>query len=254
MTERVVLLGEEIGYSASPAMHNAAFAALGLPWRYELRDIPARELPTAFSDLRAGILRGANLTKPHKVGTLELLDELDPIAERVRAVNTIVATDGRLSGHNTDVGAIAQEIAVLGRFGLAVVLGRGGGALATAAALADLGGFTVLVGRNSWGDLPDLLAAADIVVNANPVGTLSDESPVDADLLRSDLAVLDLVYRPSPTRLVRDARAAGANVRAGAGVLLRQAAMSSELWTGRPAPVDVMRAALLAELGDGADA
>ena len=254
MTERVVLLGEGMGYSASPAMHNAAFAALGLPWRYELRDVPAEALPAALAELRAATLRGANLTRPHKGRVLGLLDELDPLAERVGAVNTIVATDGRLAGHDTDVPAIAAEIARLGRFRSAVVLGRGGAALAAAAALADAGATVELVGRDRWADVPALVADADVLVNATPVGTASDESPIDAALLRRDLAVLDLVYRPSPTRLVRDARAAGAQARGGAGVLLSQAALSFALWTGMPAPVEVMREALLAELGPEADA
>ena len=260
MTERVVLLGEGIGYSASPAIHNAAFAALGLPWRYDLRDVPADGLAVALADLRAGRLRGANLTKPHKGRVLELLDELDPVARRVGAVNTIVADDGRLAGYDTDVAAIAEELAVLaeelalfGLFRSAVVLGRGGAARAAAAALADGGTSVELVGRDRWADLPALLAGSDVIVNATPIGTESDESPVHAELLRSDLAVLDLVYRPSPTRLVREARAAGASARGGAGVLLRQAAVSFSLWTGQPAPVEVMREALRAELGDVAD-
>src|SRR3990172_9293694 len=226
-------------------MHNAAFAALGLSWRYELRDVPAEALPGALADLRAGTFRGANLTRPHKGRVLGLLDELDPLAERVGAVNTIVATD---------VPAIAAEIARLGRFRSAVVLGRGGAALAAAAALADAGATVELVGRDRWADLPALVVGADLLVNATPVGTVSDESPIDAALLRPDLDVLDLVYRPSPTRLVREARAAGAQARGGAGVLLRQAALSFALWTGIPAPVEAMRTALLTELGDAADA
>jgi shikimate dehydrogenase len=261
MTERVVLLGHGIGYSASPAMHNAAFAALGLPWSYELRDVPAAGLPAALADLRAGRLRGANLTQPHKGRVLDLLDELDPLARRVGAVNTIVATNGRLAGHDTDVAAIAEELALLaeelalfGLFRSAVVLGRGGGARAAAAALADAGTSVELVGRDRWVDLPALLSGADVLVNATPVGTASDESPVDTDLLRSDLAVLDLVYRPSPTRLVREARTAGATARGGAGVLLRQAASSFSLWSGLPAPVEAMREALRTELGDETDA
>jgi shikimate dehydrogenase len=254
MTEHVVLIGEGIGYSASPAMHNAAFAALGLSWHYELCDVPADALPAALSDLRAGRLRGANLTKPHKGQVLGLLDELDPVAAKVGAVNTIVAADGRLQGHNTDVAAIAGELALLGRFRSAVVLGRGGAARAAEVALAEGDATAELVGRDSWAELPVLLAHADVLVNATPVGTASDESPVHARMLRSDLAVLDLVYRPSPTRLAREARAAGAKARGGAGVLLRQGAQSFSLWTGMAAPVAAMLRALIAELGLGADA
>ena len=102
--------------------------------------------------------------------------------------------------------------------------------------------------------LPELLADADLVVNATPIGTAADESPVPVALLRPDLAVFDLVYRPSPTRLVREARAVGAPARAGGGMLLGQAWRSLELWLGVPAPIDAMRAALRASVGDGVDA
>jgi shikimate dehydrogenase len=102
--------------------------------------------------------------------------------------------------------------------------------------------------------LPGAVAAADLLVNATPVGTGSDESPVPAELLRADLAVLDLVYRPSPTRLVREAWAAGAAAESGAAILLGQAWRSLELWLGTSAPVQVMQAALEAELGGTARA
>jgi shikimate dehydrogenase len=124
-------------------------------------------------------------------------------------------------------------------------------------ALARLGAGQTSILRRSDGSmarLADELAAADLLVNATPVGTGSDESPVPAALLRPDLAVLDLVYRPSPTRLVREARAAGAPAEAGAGILLSQACRSLELWLGRVAPVESMRAALDAELGGRSDA
>jgi shikimate dehydrogenase len=262
MTELVVLIGEGIGYSASPAIHNAAFAALGMPWRYELRDVVADALPATMADLRTGVLRGANITRPHKVRALEFTDELAESADRVGAVNTIVVRDGRLVGHDTDLPAIAEQIGLLEqarradapRFASAVILGRGGAARAVAAVLADAGASVELVGRERWADLPALLESADLLVNATPVGTATDESPVDAALLRPDLAVLDLVYRPSPTRLVREARARWALARDGAGVLLRQAALSFELWTGGAAPVGAMRRGLEAELGVATDA
>ena len=113
-----------------------------------------------------------------------------------------------------------------------------------------------LVSRSAWGSLPDRLASADLLVNATPVGTKSDEMPLPADLLRSDVAVLDLVYRPSPTGLVSAARACGAPARAGAGVLLGQGWRSLETWLGRPISASVrgaMAEALRRELGAGAD-
>ena len=251
MSLQVVLLGHRIAYSASPAMQNAAFRALDLDGSYALRDVAPDALAQAVTELRSPGLHGANVTIPHKVAVVALLDALDPAAERLGAVNTIVREGERLVGHNTDLPALAAELdELLGPSpGRAVVLGTGGAARAAEAALADAQGASVfLAGRDHWPELPKLLAGADLLINATPIGTASDETPVPAGQLRPDLAVLDLVYRPSPTRLVRDARAAGARARDGAGVLLRQAVASFELWTGRGAPVDVMRAALELEL------
>ncbi len=138
-----------------------------------------------------------------------------------------------------------------------MVLGAGGAGRAVQLALASLGAGHVSVLRRSDGSMASLaqeLETADLLVNATPVGTASDESPVPANLLRGDLAVLDLVYRPSPTRLVREARAVGARADAGAGILLGQAWRSLELWLQQPAPVEAMRAALETELGGDSDA
>jgi shikimate dehydrogenase len=254
VTGLVVLLGHGIGYSASPSMHNAAFAALDLSMRYELRDVAPEALPTEVAALRGPGMRGANVTQPHKGAIVEFVDELAPDAVRVRGVNTIVTCDGRLIGHNTDLPAVDAELRELGTFRSAVILGRGAAARTVEAALVESGAVVQLVARDRWGELPALLPSADLLVNATPIGTASDESPLPASLLRPELAVLDLVYRPSPSRLVRDARAIGAAARGGAGMLLRQAAASFSLWTGCPAPTDVMRSALGAELGPGTDA
>jgi shikimate dehydrogenase len=249
MTERVVLVGQGIGYSASPAMHNAAFEALDLDWRYELADVPAGTLPEMVRQLHRGEVAGANVTKPHKAALMPLLDAISEAADRVGAVNTVVrSADGRLLGDNTDLPALASELARLGSFEHAVVLGRGGAARTAAAALADAGASVRMVARDAWADIPALLEAADLLVNATPIGTVEDVSPIPAELHRPGLSVLDLVYRPSPTRLVREAGAAGADAVAGAGMLLRQAVRSFELWTQRSAPFEVMRRALAEDL------
>jgi shikimate dehydrogenase len=254
VTDLVVLLGHHIGYSASPAMHNAAFAALGLDARYELCDVPATALSGAVAALRGPERLGANVTQPHKLVVCDLVDERAPEVERLGAANTVRRDGRRLVAHNTDLPALATELSDLGSFTSALVLGAGGASRAVQAALVDAGTSVEVVDRARWDALPDLLERADLLVNATPIGTGSDESPIPADLLRADLAVLDLVYRPSPTRLVRDARAAGASATDGAGVLLRQAAASFSLWTGQPAPIEVMRDALRAELGADAGA
>jgi shikimate dehydrogenase len=253
------LLGHGIAYSASPAMQNAAFAALGLPHRYELADVTADDLTAAVQRLRARDAGGANVTVPHKTAVAALMDELSDVARRADAVNTVVREGERLVGHNTDLPAMVDALRHLCPGGVerAVVLGAGGAGRAVRLALAEAGAGHVAILRRSDGSMDRLaeeLLSADIVVNATPVGTGSDESPVPASLHRPGLAVLDLVYRPSPTRLVREAREAGARAEAGAGILLGQAWRALELWLGRPAPIDVMRAALEAELGGPLDA
>jgi shikimate dehydrogenase len=254
MTGLVVLLGHRIGYSASPAMHDAAFAAIGLDARYELADVPPDGLADAVDRLRGSGRLGANVTQPHKLAACELVDELAPAVERLGAANTIVRDGPRLVAHNTDLPALDAELRALGSFMAATVLGSGGASRAAQAALADVGTAVRVVHRATWASLPGILAESDLLVNATPIGTASDDTPVGAGLLRPDLAVLDLVYRPSPTRLVREARALGATARGGAGMLLRQAAASFALWTGRDAPVAIMRDALRTELGPDTDA
>jgi shikimate dehydrogenase len=254
----VRLIGEHISYSASPAMHFAAFAALGLDHRYELADVTAADLPAAVAALRDADVLGANVTVPHKTAVMPLLDEIEPLAERAGAVNTIVNGNGRLIGSNTDIPAIADEIRRLHDAPRkAVILGAGGAARAVAMALNDIGEVeTVMISRATWSEMPNFLATADVVINATPVGTNSDESPVDKRLLHQNLAVLDLVYRPSPTRLVREARDCGLRASAGAGVLLGQGWRSLDAWLGHPIDESVNRAiaaALRKELGVGAD-
>ena len=260
----VMLLGRHISYSASPSMQSAAFAALGLDHRYELADVAADELPSAVAALRKDDSLGANVTVPHKAAVLNLLDDVDQLAGRAGAVNTIVRHGQRLAGRNTDIPAIAEQIRALRpQPRLVVVLGAGGAARGVRHALELVGTELVTLvsrsgngGSEPWERLPELLSEADLLVNATPVGTLSDESPVPARLLHEGLAVLDLVYRPSPTRLVREARAAGAPARGGAGVLLGQGWRSLEAWLGVSVPArarQAMAEALRAELGDEAD-
>jgi shikimate dehydrogenase len=253
------LLGQGIAYSASPAMMAAAFAAMGLPHRYLLADVAPDEVPETVAGLRSGDAGGANVTVPHKAAVAALMDELSDTAREADAVNVVVRDGNRLIGHNTDLPATVDALRRLcpGGIGHAVVLGAGGAGRAVLLALAQVGAVQTSILHRSDGSmarLADELAAADLLVNATPVGTGSDASPVPAALLRPGLAVLDLVYRPSPTRLVREARAAGAPAEAGASILLGQACRSLELWLGRAAPLEAMRAALDGELGGRPDA
>ena len=252
------LLGEGIAYSVSPAMMAAAFAALDLPHTYAIADVAADALDGAVAALRLPGAGGANVTTPWKMAVAERCDALGPDAELLGAVNCVVPRNGRLTGHNTDLPALVDELTALcpDGAGRAVLLGGGGAGRAVEVALARAGATRIVrIQRRdgTWAHLADALAEADLVVNATPVGTASDETPVPAALHRVGLAVYDLVYRPSPTRLVRDARAAGAQARSGAGMLLGQGWRSLELWLERPAPVAAMRAGLIAALGGSAD-
>jgi shikimate dehydrogenase len=248
------LLGQGIAYSASPAMMAAAFGALDLPHRYVLADVTAEEVPATVAALREADAGGANVTVPHKAAVAAQMDELSDIAREADAVNTVVRDGDRLIGHNTDFPATVEAIGRLRPDGVrhALLLGAGGVSRAVQLALRKAGTERITVLRRSDGSirwLADKIADADLVVNATPVGTAADETLVPAELLRPDLAVLDLVYRPDPTRFVREARAIGAPAEAGAAILLGQAWRSLELWLGMEAPVHAMRRALDAELG-----
>jgi len=238
-------------------MQSAGFRALGLEWSYELLDVAAAELRAAVERLRDPAVAGANVTIPHKQAVMERLDELDPQALRARAVNTIVNRSGRLVGSNTDVAAIADTVDAVGvsiRQARVVVLGTGGSARAAGVALA--GAHLTFVSRHAngtdlpgtligWDDpsLPGAVRAADLLVNATPLGR-HGEMPVRPAALPQAGAVIDLVYVTGGTPLVRKARSLGLRVADGWGVLLAQGVRSFEMWTGRAAPVDAMRETL----------
>lgn len=277
-TTLVGLIGWPVSHSVSPAMHNAAFAALGLDWRYVPLPVdPA--LPGAVGDavrgLRAMSLRGINVTVPHKQAVLPFLDRVTPAAQAMRAVNTIiVATDGALIGDNTDAPGFiadlrAHGVEPAGR--RVLVLGAGGSARAIVYGLAQAGAQQIIIANRSveraeqlLADLrpflggaagavvalPDGLAAVaaevTLIVNCTSLGMTphADTTPWPVDLpLRTDQTVYDLVYNPAETRLLQQARAGGAQAIGGLGMLIWQGALAFERWTGQPAPVAVMRAA-----------
>src|ERR671934_1210386 len=239
-TRLVALLGHPVGHSLSPRMQNAAFAAWALDWGYVACDVAPEALPAAVAGLRALGFAGANVTIPHKGAVAELCDDLDDLSRRSGAVNTLVFRDGgRIFGANTDGRAVASAVDAHGAHVL--VLGRGGAARAVAVALEDAGAASIRLASRSDPEWPPPAGDATILVNATP---LRDEVPVAP---RPGDQVVDLAYRPDgrPTALVAAARAAGCHtVVDGLEILVRQGAASFELWTGVPAPLDVMRAAV----------
>jgi shikimate dehydrogenase len=274
---RVGLIGYPVGHSRSPAMQQAAFDALGIPARYVLWETPPETLAERIASLRAPDVLGANVTIPHKTAVVPLLDALAPSARRAGgAVNTIVrGAGGRLIGHNTDVTGVLRVLDAHGSGDAeqsALALGAGGAARAAWAAAHERGMRLWVAARHPSAarealsalglseaetiplDAPDelaeALAASNILINATSVG-MGDPlaSPLSAEMLAhlpESALVFDMVYAPPETALLQAARAHGRRVATGLEMLLEQGAAAFELWTGSPAPIAVMRAALAA--------
>ncbi len=260
---RLTLCGSISIYPVSlgSAMHLAGYRALGLPFTY----VPFRvnDLGGAITGMRALGIRGLGVSMPYKQEILPLLDALDPLAARIGAVNTVVQEEGRLCGYNTDcVGAVrALEETRPVKGARVLVLGAGGAGRAVAHGLADAGA-EVVVANRSLAKAEALAAEVgghargpeearhasryDVVVNATSMGMgeIAAESPVPEECITEGLLVMDIVYKPIETALVRAATRRGARVIHGGRMLLHQAARQFELYTGEKAPLDAMDAAL----------
>lgn len=264
--KRVFLIGHQISHSLSPAIQHAALQAAGLDWRYELLEVEWPRLPEAIAGLRAEECAGANVTIPHKEAVGQWLDELSATARKIGAVNTIFKQDGKLIGDNTDVVGFLQALRDAGVNPLharVVILGAGGAARAVAFGLAEAGAHSVVIlnrtasraqaladalrgyfpGLGLGLNQPDALSNADIIVNATPAGNLANvaQSPMPlGSAFPPGAAAVDLVYRPSETRFLRDAAAVGARTVGGLGMLVHQGAAAFRLWTGRQPAVKAM--------------
>lgn len=272
-TRVVALLGDPVGHSRSPQMHNAAFASLNLDYCYVPFSVRPSALRLAIRGLVALGFAGANVTIPHKERVIPYLDELSPEARLIGAVNTIHQREGRLVGHNTDargfLRAFQEDTNVSVRGGQFLVLGAGGAARAVMVALALGGARAVTIANRSVPKarhlarrLRRLFSSLDWsvvtstsglppsrffrgVIQTTPVGMkVNDPSPLPLEWLNRSLAVYDLVY-PGPTALLRAAEEVGARHAGGLGMLVHQGALAFSIWTGRRAPIDVMRRALL---------
>jgi shikimate dehydrogenase len=273
------LLGYPAHHSMGPSIHNTAFEELSLPFVYVAQDVTPENLAAAMAGARALGYRGLSITMPHKVAALALVDEVDAMARAIGCINTVVNENGRLLGYNSD-GQGALD--ALGRAGIDVsgrrilVLGSGGAARAVAMTVAMRGQpaeLTILgvvadelsrlghdvaatTGRGVTTHLLDpsslatAMKTADVLLHCTPVGMTpnTESSVVPSALLRPDLAVFDAVYNPRRTLLLREAATLRCRVVEGMEMFLGQAAVQFELWTGKPAPIQAMRAVIEARL------
>jgi shikimate dehydrogenase len=266
------VLGWPVDHSLSPAIHNAGFESRGLDAVYVPLPVPPGRVGEALAGLSALGFRGANVTMPHKSEVADRVDVRTPDAEVLRAVNTIVVGEDGLTGHNTDAPGFERMLRRDEGFEIAgtraLILGAGGAARACALALARGGAARLCVAvrdPSSAGALRDAVDGlgvpvdvvaladaadqrADLLVNATPLGAAGEDPPTpDLAVLR---LVVDLLYQPAVTPLLARARAAGVAATGGLGLLLHQAALAFELWTGQVAPLEVMSAAAVAAVAD----
>jgi len=272
-TRVVAVIGWPIEHSLSPVIHNAAFDAMDLDWVYVALPVAPGPIPEAVAGLVALGVAGANVTMPHKEAVADVVDRLTEDAERLRAVNTIEIAGGHTVGHNTDAPGFARFLEQDAGFDAsgrtALLYGAGGAARACALALARAGLTRLVVALRVLARAKELEAAldglpttvetvafdqaggvsADLVVNGTPLGAHGETLPLPA--LGPSTVTVDLLYRPTMTPLQQAAREAGGAAFGGLGLLLQQAALSFEIWTGRQPPLEVMSAAALAALADG---
>ncbi|MEC4686945.1 MAG: shikimate dehydrogenase [Nitrospirota bacterium] len=273
-TQLCGLLGNPVDHSLSPAIHNAAFQKLGLNFVYLAFRV--EDLDGAIRGIRSlGNLRGFSVTIPHKVAILPYLDEVEPTAKHIGSINTIVVNNGKLQGYNTDASGAMRalrdaDVPLKGQ--RILMLGSGGAARAIAFALAagtGPAGLTILGvddaerhrlvqdlrsrtslhvegGALSENSLRRAIEEAHILLHCTPLGMhpTVEETCVPVSLLRPHLTVMDIVYNPLETRLLREARQVGCRTIRGIEMFLNQAVAQFELWTGQPAPADVMRGVL----------
>jgi shikimate dehydrogenase len=275
MTRQILLLGYPVAHSISPAFQQAALDHHSIEASYSARSTAPERLGEEIDLLRGDDCLGANLTIPHKEQVGPLLDEIDPWAHKLGAVNTIVKDGGRLIGHNTDASAFIKTLKERAGFepkGKSILLiGAGGAARSAAFSLAGEGIAALTIANRTASRaralardvapslrsvealpmeenaLAEAAARADLIVNATSMGMGRGEgqelSPLDATLIPSEVLVYDMVYTPPDTPLILEARRAGARTLGGLWMLIYQGAAAFELWTGREAPVDVMYAA-----------
>ena len=270
-TTRVAgVIGTPVRHSLSPVLHNAAFEAAGLDWLYVAFEVERGAVASALAGMRALGLGGMSVTMPHKTDAADLCDEVSFEAATLHSVNCVsLLPSGLLRGDSTDgegflrslndvsVDVSGVSVAVLGAGGaarpVALALARAGANVAVSARRGDASDAVAALDPSittaSWDDRDALVAAQRIVVNCTPLGMLENTAmPCSANALHRDHIVVDLVYRPLETPLLIAARTAGAQTVDGLGMLIHQAAIAFEIWTGVAPSIEAMRAAARATL------
>ena len=268
-TRIAAVIGHPIRHSLSPVLHNAAFSSLGLDWAFLAFDVAEGEGEAAVAAMRTLGISGLSVTMPHKEAAARAADRLSLTAERLGAVNSLMLAGGEVLGANTDGAGFLDALRLDEGFDPAgcrcMVLGAGGAARAVVLALADAGAADIAVWGRTPGrataaaelagdvgrvaEAPDIPAGCDLLVNATPVGMgESADLPVDPDLLRPGMMVVDLIYHPPVTPLLAAARERGASAVNGLGMLIHQAAHQFRLWTGDEPPLEAMSAAAVAAI------
>jgi shikimate dehydrogenase len=258
---RLAVLGHPVAHSRSPAMHNAALAALGMTgeWSYEAIDVAPDRFEGRVREMPGEGFVGANVTVPHKGAALALADELSETVREIGAANTLSFEDGSVRADNTDAGGLLRALPSAPGGARALVLGAGGAARAVVWALLREGAEVAVWNRTALRsrDLCDELGGAPVddptageyglIVNSTAVGLHGEdpfeELPLRRDGFSSGQVVVDMVYGDEPSELLRTAAAAGAQTVDGIEVLVQQGALSFEIWTGREPPLDTMRSA-----------
>lgn len=258
------LFGYPVEHSLSPLMHNAAFEYLGLDYCYVTFPVRPDALDNAVRGIKALNLKGVNVTVPHKENVMPFLDEIDEEASFIGAVNTILNSDGLLTGRNTDgrgfmsslaeagISAEAKTVLVIGAGGACRAIGYYLSREASKLYISDIDksktarlvqDFTAIRSNVEGLKEPGGLRGIDILINATPLGIKdSDPSPLDISLITEGMTVCDLIYKDTP--LLRAASAKGCKTLNGLGMLLHQGALAFEIWTGVKPPIDAMRKAI----------
>jgi shikimate dehydrogenase len=269
-TELYCILGNPVRHSLSPVIHNTAFRKSGINAVY-LAFTPG-SLKEGIAAMRILGIRGASITIPYKIEAVKLVDEIDPVAEAIGSVNTLLNDNGRISGYNTDgYGAVKpmleRGVPIEGSGFL--IIGNGGAARAVAYSILHRGGAVTITGRNInnitrfadelrsafpnrvahrqlSGLDPAFMAGIDVIINTTPVGMFPDtgHAPIDPALLRKGNTVFDIVYTPRDTMLLHEAKKRGCVIIHGIEMLMHQGARQFEIWTGRTAPLKEIAAAL----------